>query len=743
MGIKHQNSSLAFDEITTKRMPHFLILTIILFLGLPYLGIIWGFDFSVHTNPFNSQSMENHLIEKQVRGYFRQVLLLWSGFSLATATVVLAFTRYKLSNDKIALIIGLSVLFSGAVEAIHTLLIDGLTLNLHEKTNFDALLWTFSNAFSGLILILGLTLILSTNKNKHPSLALLILIDAFLIAVGLIVIYLITTRLNIPEMWSANPEISRPYEAVSLLIYVVLAFLIYPKVYRKFPTILSHCIFYIGITQIITAIYFMVLSHSPYDSAYNIAYFLKIVSYFIPCVCLIINYVSSYTQILATQNQLKIKQEELKYIATHDSLTNLFNRREFEDLLTKAISNANRTKTSIALLLIDLDNFKSTNDTFGHVHGDELLKQFSNRLVLLIRKGDILARVGGDEFTLILPDIKSPSSARQLAQRILNELNSPYLINGKLITVTVSIGIAIFPEDGNNCEKLLIKSDLAMYKSKNSGKNTYQFYTEELSFLQHRESEIEAHLRKALQEDSLVLYFQPKYNLVNKEVVGAEILLRWDNSILGSLNPSEFIPVAERCGLIADLGKWVLSKACHQILDWGKQYNGITLSFSINISPVQLVHHQFLKITKKLLSDLNYSEHNLEFEITETVLMAEGNQVPEVLNNISAMGIKISLDDFGMGYSSLNRLKKLPIDVLKIDKSFVSDIHNDQDKVAIVDIIITLASELDMDIIAEGIETQAQLDYLVSKKCHFGQGFLLSEPIPAEQFAEIAFVKPK
>lgn len=740
-GCYTMDNSFELDEATIKRMPHLLILTILLLLGLPYLGLILGCDFSIHSGVLITNGVENQLIESQVRGYFRQILLLWSGFSLAAITLLLAFTRYKLSDDKIALIIGLTVLFSGSIEAIHTLFIDGLTLSLREKNNIDALIWTFSNTFSGIILIIGLGLTLKSKKNRPLSTVRLILLDLVIAVSGLIIIYLITTYFETPEMWFNNPEISRPYESLSLITYLILLTFIYPRVYRKYPTILSHCIFYMGMTQIITALYFMLLSHTPYDSAYNIAYFLKVVNYFIPCTCLIINYIYSYAGVLEAQRRLRIKQEELKYIASHDSLTNLFNRREFEALLDKSISNSQRTQTSLALLLIDLDNFKATNDTFGHVHGDELLKQFSNRLILLTRKGDLLARVGGDEFTLILPDIDSPTSARQLSQRILNELNSPYLINGHLITVTVSIGISIYPTDSHTSERLLIKADLAMYKAKSSGKNTYQFYTEELSCLQRRESEIEAHLRKALQNDEFKLHFQPKYNLVTKEIIGAEVLLRWENTVLDSPSPNEFIPIAERSGLIIEVGQWVLSKTCEQIISWSKEFDCSSYCFSINISPVQLVNNQFLNILKKLLSDLNYPLHNLEFEITETVLMDEDNEITEALSNISALGIKIALDDFGKGYSSLNRLKTLPIDTLKIDKYFISDIHNETDKVVIVDIIIKLANELGMNIVAEGIETIAQLDYLVSKKCTFGQGFLLSEPLSTEDFSKLAFRK--
>jgi diguanylate cyclase (GGDEF)-like protein len=734
------DNSFVFNETNLKRIPHFLVLVIILLLGLPYIGLNLGMDFGILASKFgNANDIDTPLMESQIRGYFRQTLLQWSGFSLAAVTVLLSFTQYKLSNDKIALIIGLSVLFSGSLEALHTLVIDGLSINYLEKKNLDALIWTFSNSISGLILVVGLTLLLNSKDQQALSFTSFILITTLLVLTAITLIYYAAGVIKLPDMWFKEATVSRPYEVITILIYLGIILFIYPKTYRTHPSILSDCIFYMSITQIVISLYLMILSHTPYDSAYNIAYFLKVVAYFIPCTCLVINYVFSYSAVLNAQKRLKIKQEELKYIASHDSLTNLYNRREFEELLDKSIANSSRNKLALALLLLDLDNFKITNDTFGHIHGDELLKQFSNRLILLIRKNDILSRVGGDEFTLISNNLQSMGSARQLAERILSELNNPYLINGKFITVTVSIGISIYPEDGTTTEELLRKADLAMYKSKNSGKNTYQFYTDQLSHLQHRESEIEAHLRQALQNNEFKLYYQPKYDLLKKKIVGAEILLRWENKILGNPSPNEFISVAERSGLIIDIGYWILDNACEQIMKWDMEYKE-KLLFSINISPIQLESPQFLYNLKQVLNKFNYPPQNLELEITENVLMGESEEISKVLHSISNLGIKISLDDFGKGYSSLNRLKMLPIDTLKIDKDFIFDIQNEKTKVVIVDIIIKLANELGMNIVAEGIETNAQLNYLISKKCHLGQGFLLSKPLPADQFAKITFI---
>lgn len=728
-----------FNENTLKRLPHFFVLIILLLLGLPYIGMNLGFDFSVIADKVqNADAFTSPVVESQIRGYFRQSLLQWTGFSLAAITVLLSFTQYKLNNDKIALIIGLSVLFSGSVEALQTIVVDGLRIDYTQKINLDAIIWVFSNSFSGLILLVGLVFVLLRRNKNALSTRSLTILATFILLTAMALVYYTVVVMQLPNMWYKNELLSRPYELVSIIIYLVLLLFIIPKAYQSYPSILTDCLFYLAITEIVVSVYLMLLSNQPYDSAYNIAYFLQVIAYLIPCSCFVINYVTSYTDVLNSQNKLKIKQNELTFLASHDSLTNLYNRRQFEELLEKAIANSERYNNSIALLLIDMDNFKSINDTFGHNQGDELIKQFSQRLNGIVRRGDVLSRIGGDEFTLILPNIDSPRSARQTAEKILSELNTPYTISDKLVTVSVSIGIALAPIDTTNSQDLFRKADMAMYKAKNTGKNTYQFYTYVLSSLQRHESEIEAHLRQALANNEFELFYQPKFNLNNKEIVGAEVLLHWDNPALGQIPPSEFIPIAERSGLLIDIGHWVLDQACKQIMLWSNKYQR-QLSFAINISPVQLANAKFFLNLQQILQEHRYPPEFLELEIIESVLVNESSEISQVLQRISHLGVKLSLDDFGKAYSSLNRLNNLPIDILKIDKSFIANIKNTHEKVVIVDIIIKLAQEMNLIIVAEGIETVEQLNYLLSRKCQYGQGFLLAKPMPAEQFAALAY----
>lgn len=471
------------EEGTLNRIPPSFIFVLILLLGFPIVSLnFFGFDFSAITHGVGIyDTYASKLIENEIRGYFRQALLQWSAFSLSAITVLLAFTQYQLTRDKVAMIIGLSILFSGSVEALYTIIIDGITPDFIDKSNLDAVIWTFSNTISGLILIIGLSLLIKYDSDKKFSLSIFILISILTITIAFTLIYYAAIIVKLPTMWFPDTALSRPYELIYLSVYLIIALVIYPKIYKLRPTILSNCIFYMAITEVVIAVYMMLLSNSPYDSGYNVAYFLKIIVYLIPFSCLILNYIFSYNAVIRAQNILRISREKLRYIAAHDSLTDLYNRREFKELLDSKIANSAREDESFAVFLIDIDNFKTINDTLGHMCGDEYIKKFSERMRKLTRKGDIISRIGGDEFTLITNKLKSHSDAVQLADRLVEGLGEPTAIGCEVVTNTVSIGIAIFPDDGTNNEELLKYADIAMYSSKYSGKNAYTFYRPDLS----------------------------------------------------------------------------------------------------------------------------------------------------------------------------------------------------------------------------------------------------------------------
>lgn len=472
---------LIFDEKRLRQIPSFFVFILIMILGLPVIAYnLFDFDFSTLTQQISfDDRLRTYLVESQIRGYFRQAILEWSAFSLAAITVLLAFTQYRLSNDKVALIIGLSVLFSGSVEALNTIIIDGITPIYVDKPNLDAIIWTFSNTISGLIILFGLLFLLKNREDKPFRTLTFSLLSLFTVIVAFTLIYYAALIVKLPNMWDNESILMRPYELIYLSIYLVIAVFIYPKVYKKYHYILTNCIFYMAITEVVMGLYMMLLSQQPYDSAYYIAYFLKIIVYFLPFSCLIINYVFSYNAVLQAQINLQISKDKLKYLAGHDSLTNLYNRREFENQIDQRIATAARDKESFALFLIDIDNFKTINDSLGHIHGDEYIKRFADRFRTLTRKGDILSRIGGDEFTLITSKLKSKEHAKLLASRLINGLHQSVSIGEGTLSNSSSLGIAIYPEDGKTAQELLRKADIAMYAAKNSGKNTYRFYSEE------------------------------------------------------------------------------------------------------------------------------------------------------------------------------------------------------------------------------------------------------------------------
>jgi diguanylate cyclase (GGDEF)-like protein len=469
-----------FDEKKLRQIPSIFIFILIMVLGLPMVAYnLFNIDFSTIAKGVGfDQKVNAFLFENQIRGYFRQAILQWSAFSLAAITVLLAFTQYRLSNDKVALLIGLSILFSGSVEAIYTIITDGLTPIYIDKPNLDAMIWTFANTISGLIFLFGMIFLLRNKPTQPFSTVTFCLIAIFTVIIAFSIIYYIVLLVKLPKMWDPSATLSRHYEVIYLAIYLLVALFLYPKVYNKYPCILTNCIFYMAITESVMAFYMMFLSNRPYDGAFNIAYFLKIMVYFLPFSCLIINYVFSYNALLQAQTNLQVSQDKLKYLAGHDALTNLYNRREFENQIEKRIATSSRDKESFALFLIDIDNFKNINDSLGHIHGDEYIKQFADRFQTLTRKGDILSRIGGDEFTLISGKLKSTGHAKALASRLIKGLSQACPIGETTISNSSSIGIATYPTDGKTAQELLRKADIAMYSAKNSGKNTYRFYSE-------------------------------------------------------------------------------------------------------------------------------------------------------------------------------------------------------------------------------------------------------------------------
>lgn len=441
--------------------------------------------------------------------------------------------------------------------------------------------------------------------------------------------------------------------------------------------------------------------------------------------------------LLWVQDITERKQMEntIRQMAYYDSLTGLPNRNLLNDRLAVALANSSRNNQNVAILFLDLDHFKTINDSLGHEAGDQLLQQVSQRIKGILRKQDTVGRMGGDEFIVLIPGLTETGHTAKVAQKILASLAPAFKIGDNELYIGCSIGISIFPDDGMEIKTLLKNSDLAMYRAKEKGRNTFQFYTPAMNFKAMERLAVEKNLRKALDRDEFELHYQPKINLKSGRIAGMEALLRWDSPELGMVMPNQFIPVAEETRLIIQLGHWVLVTACQQAKFW-REAGLPEIPISVNLSVIQFTHPNLVSEISKVLEQTGIPPHQLELEITESVLMQDTTLAVSILKKLSGLGIKISLDDFGTGFSSLNYLKNLPLDYLKIDRTFVKDI-NLRTNAAITKAIVTLAQSLDMKTIAEGVETEEQREHLKELNCDEAQGYLFSRPIPKDEIEEL------
>ena len=432
----------------------------------------------------------------------------------------------------------------------------------------------------------------------------------------------------------------------------------------------------------------------------------------------------------------KRAQELISFQAYHDTLTRLPNRILMEDRLDLAMTHAIRNKQKLAVMFLDLDRFKWVNDTLGHTTGDRLLQAVAQRLESCLRKGDTLARLGGDEFALILPNVNAEQDATIIAEKILSELKAPFSIDQHDLYVTSSIGIAMYPEAGKSIEALIASADLAMYSVKDKGKNGFEFFDPTMNEASNARLTIERELRKALTTDDIKVCYQPQVDAETEHLVGFEALIRWEHPVNGLIFPGDFIPIAEETGLILELGRYVLDKACADVSRWRSE--GMTdVRVSINFSALQVEQDCFIDEIKEALDKHQLPGSSLEVEITENVIMNDMSKVIQKLRQLTLMDIKIAVDDFGTGYSSLSYLQQFPINTLKIDKSFVSSINVSEEATSIVDAIIAMAKGLKLNLIAEGVENDPQLEYLRELGCECIQGYLFGKAEGAEKTREI------
>jgi diguanylate cyclase (GGDEF)-like protein/PAS domain S-box-containing protein len=433
---------------------------------------------------------------------------------------------------------------------------------------------------------------------------------------------------------------------------------------------------------------------------------------------------------------------QLSHLAEHDFLTGLPNRLLLNDRLTQAISLARRHNGQIAVLFLDLDRFKNINDSLGHAIGDQLLQSVAIRLASCVRRSDTVSRQGGDEFVVLLSELDQAQDAGITAAKILEAVTLPHQIGLHKINVSTSIGISVYPGDGGTADVLIRNADAAMYEAKENGRNNFQFFKQVMNIRAVERQFFEAGLRRALEQGEFQLHYQAIVNLGTGEVTGAEALIRWPHPERGLIPPAQFVPIAEDCGLILPIGRWVLREACRQARAW--EDAGLKrIPVSVNISAMEFRAADFLEGVSTILKDTRLDAHNLELEITEGVLMKHAESTSNVLEALKAMGVRLAVDDFGTGYSSLSHLNRFPIDVLKIDQSFVNDVCSNPDQATIVSAVISMGKSLKKRVIAEGIETKEQLEFLKACGCEEGQGYFFSRPMPPDQFRKYLQVRAR
>jgi len=422
---------------------------------------------------------------------------------------------------------------------------------------------------------------------------------------------------------------------------------------------------------------------------------------------------------------------EIEHLAYHDALTGLPNRPLFIDRLIVSLAQATRANQRVAVFFLDLDRFKDINDSLGHSTGDQLLKEVAERVRGCVREGDTVARMGGDEFTLLIPQIASIEDAAKIAQKIIETLKIPFYINERELFLTTSIGISIFPNDGTDPETLIRNADTAMYRAKDQGRDNYQLYAPAMNARALERLALENMLRKAVTQDELVLFYQPLVAVESRAIIGLEALIRWQHPELGLLAPAHFISVAEVSGLIIPIGEWVLRTACKQVKAWHRKLD-YRITVSVNLSARQFQAPDLVSQIRGALEESGLEPSCLELEITESNAMQNAENTIYTLRELKALGVRIAMDDFGTGYSSLNYLKRFPIDTLKLDQSFVREVVTDPIDAAIVSAVITMSHSMKLTVVAEGVETEEQFDFLRAQGCDKIQGYLYSKPLAAE-----------
>lgn len=738
-----------FIDKTNKNHPKLSSLTIsliIILTLLPYVLSLLGVNFGIHSNHPIQKNIANlsdndllSMLHQNITGAFIHTILEWSAFCISVLTLIVSLVHYRMVKNIAIPIICMALFFSGILDAFHALAADHLVYSSAPASDFIPFTWVIARIFNAIIMLLCVSLLLAKSEQmKKMPLFVFFIFLIFLVIVALGLIGYMSNSASLPDVLYPHAMLRRPFDIVPLLLYVVGLVIVYPRYYKKFPNAFSHTLLIMVYIQAVTEIYITFGSTYMYDSNYNIAHFLKLVAYIMPFLGLMVDYMQTYKKTEVTQLKLSKRTEQLTELAHYDFLTSLYNRANFEHTLKQEIVRAERFESKFAVLFIDLDDFKKINDELGHNIGDQYLQEVAKRLKQSVRETDIIARIGGDEFAMILDGVEHKRQAATVARKIFKEFTKPYIIGNRSITIHASVGIVCYPEAGTTATQLCKHADIAMYEAKEHGKNQWQYFTEQLNERFSKHIQLETALLTALENDEFYLVYQPQFNMLDKKIIGLEVLLRWRNPTLGLVPPEIFIPLAEEIGAISAIGSWLLEQACIQFKEWYKfnKEQGLSLDFGLNLSTYQLVDHSFLATIKKLISQYQFRFEDFVIELTESAIVSRQSTL-ENLNDIANLGVRIAIDDFGTGYSSLSYLQKLPIQIVKIDRDFVAKIEEDEQSRKILKSIILMVQSLELDIVAEGVETEQQMTFLLEHGCYIGQGYYLAKPMDAEAFTKL------
>jgi diguanylate cyclase (GGDEF)-like protein len=671
-----------------------------------------------------------------------RVLFEWTAVWIAAFASGLAFFQYRISREPSLPILGIVLLSAGAMDGMRVLAYDGLITTAAAPAELWPFAFTLCRTLTATILLVGVSLVCLPSIHgllmRNPGVVFAATLAMGAAALGWLKMCLaapILPHVLMPDAW-----LPRPYDLYPIAAFIACGLLLHLVYLRQRWSPFGYALLLSLAPAIGAQLYMAFGSPELGDHGSNAAHLLKGFSYIVPIVGLLQEYRSAYegrhqltAQLESQREQLRITERRAEHDALHDELTGLLNRRALQGRIAHAVAHGARYGHPAALLFIDLDRFKQINDSLGHDAGDQVLRETGQRLAEDSRASDVTARHSSDEFVVVLYGAQNQDDVMATAEYLRKRLSEPHALDGRPFVITPSIGIALYPHDATDADSLLRHAELAMQAAKGAGGDRVHFFESSMHAAAQRGLEIERALRSAIEHKQFMLFYQPLLDLSTGEVVGAEALLRWKHPERGMVPPLDFIPIAERTGLIVPIGSWVIRSACSQRAAWNA--TGMPrFPISLNVSAEQFRHEQVSEQLWSALEEFGLDGGDIHCEVTESCLMSDALDACRQLEHMRRLGVRVSIDDFGTGYSSLSALSQFPIDILKVDRSFVAGV-GDKKKLSIVGAILALAESLGLDTVAEGIETEPQRALLRELGCSKGQGYLIAKPLPPDEFA--------